>query len=565
MSLQSVNGVFHERIGESEESRVFTSAPILNYDIIKNNLLNTVDNSITSFDQFPDPYLFKGMKEAVDIFVWAVSNNKRILCVCDSDCDGVGTFMTQTEFFKHLGYQNVEFLIVKRSEGYGFIPKNLKDCQMKPDLVITSDNGITAHAATDLCNQMGIYTIITDHHQVNHKGVPNATAVIDPHQPGCLFPYKDINGTFVLWYFLYAVANKLMLNFRQYWFEMMLPELVLTTISDVMPLKHLNRFVVKFGLPKYFSSQRSWVKAFMEDKTELSAEDLAFGLIPSINAASRLADAKDAANYLWAPSYMVAKEWLNYLKQLNDNRKEKQELLDKTIMKDYNAFIEQPFILIPGYGEIFHKGILGPCSGRIAEKFNKPTIVMTLSHDGSYYSGSGRSVGSVDLLGIVKNSKYVDLDRSGGHKAACGVTIPKQNVEYFWKDVQDVTSNLSKDLFRPKIVAMGKLGLNLIDTDMYEMIRSFEPYGEAFQKPTFLVEGIVKDIRLLGKLKNHMTGTIEDNTGSKMKFTWFFFNELLKSGDRKRFMYTIVKDDFASKKSGTLELALHIKNIISNI
>lgn len=565
MSLIGQNGTFKEFHGQSDEARTYEEAKLLNQESIFELLKANCEETVTSLSQFPDPYLFKGMKEAVELYLWAVKNGKRILHVCDSDCDGVGTFIVNTDWYKNFGYMNVEFLIVKRHEGYGFIPKHITERQHKPDLVITSDNGITAHAAVELCKKLGIFTIITDHHQVNHLGVPDATAVIDPHQPGCMFPYKDINGTFVLWYFFKAVADKLLLGFKDYWYDMLSAELCLTTIADVMPLKHINRFIVKDALPKFFYSNKAWVKAFMDSKKEVSAEDLSFGLIPSINAAARLADAVDAANFLYSKDFRTANDWLTYLRRLNDNRKERQELLDKEIGTSYSGFVEQPFILIPGRGEKFHKGILGPCSGRVAEKFNKPTIVMTMSHDGKYFSGSGRSVGSIDLLGIVKNSKYVDLNKSGGHKAACGVTVPTENLEPFWKDLQLATMNLPKEAFRPKIEAMGKLPINKIDTDLYELIRSFEPFGEGFQKPAFLAEGIFKEVKFIGKLKNHMKGFVEDGLGARVPFMWFFFNDNISSGEKRRFMYSVAKDDFASDKTGELELCIHIKSLISNI
>lgn len=557
--------VITDYAGETEESKVFNSLPLVTEEFLNNYLAGKCEETVTSLSQFPDPYLFKGMKEAVDIYLWAVKNDKRILHVCDSDCDGVGTFIVNTDWYKYFGYKNVEFIIVKRHEGYGFIPKHITERTIKPDLIITSDNGITAHAAVDLATELGIYTIITDHHQLNHLGLPKATAVVDPHQPGCTFPYKDINGTFVLWYFFKAVADKLCLNFKDYWYDMLSAELCLTTIADVMPLKHINRFIVKDALPKFFTSPKPWVKAFMDDKKELSSEDLSFGLIPSINAAARLADAVDAANFLYSPDFRTANNWLIYLRRLNDNRKERQELLDKEIVTNYESFVTQPFILIPGMGEKFHKGILGPCSGRVAEKFNKPTIVMTLSHDGKHYSGSGRSVGSIDLLGIVKNSKYVDLNKSGGHKAACGVTVPTENLSYFWKDLQEVTQDLPIEAFRPKIEAMGRLPINKIDTDIYELIKSYEPFGEAFQKPAFVDEGLFKEVKFIGKLQNHMKGRIEDATGASIPFLWFFFNTPIKKGEKRRFLYVIAKDDFASEKSGELELCIHIKSIISNI
>ena len=554
-----------ESFGESKELRVYNSLPEATEEFLENYLSTNCEETITRVDQFPDPFLFKGMLEAVNLFIWAIRNHKRILCVSDSDCDGVGTFMVFTEFFKALGYQNVEFFIVKRHEGYGFIPKNITDRQIKPDLVITADNGITGHAAVELCNQLGIFTIITDHHQVNHLGVPKASAVIDPHQPGCNFPLKDINGTFVLWYFFKGVMNTMQLPFRDYWFDMMIAELTLTTISDVMPLKHINRFIVKYGLPKFFMSPRNWVKVFVEGRNDLTAEDLSFGLIPAINAAARLADALDAANFLYSPNYGVAKQWLSYLQDLNENRKQRQEALDKEIGSSYAAWLEQPFIIVPGQGERFHKGILGPCSGRVAEKFNKPSIIMTLSHDGKYYSGSGRSVGEIDLLGIVKSSQNIDLNKSGGHKAACGVTIPVEKFQGFWYDIQAITQDIPKEAYRPKLEAIAKLPIGLVSVEIFNLIRKYEPFGEGYQKPAFVTEGIFKEIKLIGKLKNHMKGIIEDGFGGRINFMWFFFNEPIKSGERRKFMYQIAKDDFASEKTKQLELCIHIKTIISNI
>ena len=559
------NGTLTESFGFSDELKTYMALPDIDELTLEQYLISNCDESVTSISQFPNPFLFKGMKEAVDLFIWAMKNQKRILCVSDSDADGVGTFMVFTEFFKQIGYNNVEFIIVKRTEGYGFIPKNIMDRQIKPDLVITADNGITAHAACELCNQMGIFTIITDHHQVNHKGVPKATAVIDPHQPGCQFPYKDINGTFVIWYFFKAVADTMLLPFRDYWFDLMIAEITLTTISDVMPLKNINRFIVKYGLPRFFYSNRPWVKVFTEGRTEVLAEHLSFGLIPSINAAARLADALDAANFMYSPSYEIAKQWLAYLTSLNDNRKQKQEALDSEIGTRYEDWLKTPFIIVPGQGEKFHKGILGPCSGRVSEKYNKPSIIMTLSHDGKYFSGSGRSVGSIDLLGIVKQSPNVDLEKSGGHKAACGVTVPVEKFQNFWYDIQAATKDIPKEAYRPKLEAIGKLSINKVSPELYLSIGKFEPFGEGFQKPAFCTEAIFKEVKLIGKLKNHMKGILEDGFGSRVPFMWFFFNEEIKSGEKRKFMFQIAKDDFASEKSKELEVCIHVKSIISNV
>ena len=190
---------------------------------------------------------------------------------------------------------------------------------------------------------------------------------------------------------------------------------------------------------------------------------------------------------------------------------------------------------------------------------------MTLSHDGSYYSGSGRSVGEINLLGIVKSSSCINLDKSGGHNAACGVTVPREKFEQFWMDVQCATRDIPKEAYRPKIEAIGKLPINKVSAELYLLIKNFEPFGEGYQKPAFVAEGIFKEVKLIGKLKNHMKGFIEDGFGSRVPFMWFFFNTQIKSGEQRKFLFQIAKDDFASEKTKELEICIHVKSIISNI
>jgi len=205
-----------------------------------------VDDSFTSWDQLPNGDLMKGMREGVSIFVEAVSQNKNILFVHDSDVDGIGTYLLTYFFFRdHFHYKNFEIIITDRKKGYGFLPEYLNRA-ITPDLVITADNGITSHEACEEANKRGIRTIITDHHLVDkNRGLPAATCIIDPHQPGDQFPIKHISGTIVYWYFLKEVAK--IYNLKIDMVQEFLPEMCLTTVSDMMPLVGLNRFIVNYG------------------------------------------------------------------------------------------------------------------------------------------------------------------------------------------------------------------------------------------------------------------------------------------------------------------------------
>lgn len=525
-------------------------------------LQRRVDDSITSWDQLPHYSTMKGIAEGVARFMQAVNNNEQILFVHDSDADGLGTYMLSIIFFQYFRYPNIEVMITDRKNGYGFVPKYIDDrLDRLPNLIITADNGITSIDACLRAKELGIDVIITDHHQVDsHRGLPHAI-VIDPHQDECDFAYPDINGTFVYWYFLSAIADiaNTPIDMR----EEFLPELCLTTISDVMPLTGINRFVVKEGLKAFPTHKRQWTQTFYKvfNKPQVTAEDLAFNLIPAINVTSRLTNAEESAMFLTRMTEEESMTWLKYIKSLNDVRKSKQEDLMMEINSLYGSWLNAPFILVPG--ENFEKGILGPTAGRIAESHKKPTIIMTKNQAGTIYSGSGRTTGQINLLGLVKENPYVIKDRTGGHKAACGVSVLTENLIPFWEQVQRDTAALHPDMYVDKSKDyLGKLNLRDIDYQLFMAMEQFQPFGQKFQKPMFIARGRFKTVSKIGKQRNHYSLTIEDGLGCELRAVWFFFTEELQAGKNYNFIFTINKDDFNKKDPEAI--VLHIKSIVSD-
>jgi single-stranded-DNA-specific exonuclease len=511
-----------------------TPAQIIEY------LKSIEDNSITDWSQIPSPWVFKNMKKAIELYQWALTNNFKIKMVHDSDADGLGTYLLSWYFYNAFFYKNVEFIIVDRKEGYGLLPKHIEpNC-----LIITADNGITAKDACNISKQyQNCKVLITDHHQVDsHFGEPDADCIINPHIANCDFPFKDINGTFVYWYFLKAVQETYAFNFDMWTF---LPELTLTTISDVMPLKHINRFIVKQGLQYLKYSNRRWVQTFLNTHklTEPLAEDLAFKIIPSINVTGRLTKADESAAFLIQDDYIMSNQWFGYLNNLNNVRKKSQENLFKTIEEKYKDWLTFPFILIPGKPEDgFQKGLLGPTAGRLVEKYKKPAIV--LCENNGIYSGSGRSLGDVDILSIIKQNQFIIQEKTGGHKAACGVSFKKEELNNLWRHCQSETNKLPKEQFEDTEHILGKLNLRDITLDLYEDIKKFEPYGEGFPRPTFLVRGKTKGVKKLGKDGTHVTFELEDGLGCKIKCLYFFVDTEIKSSENYSFIVTINHDTF---------------------
>lgn len=526
---------------------------VLSKDDIINHLNEQEDNSITSWEQIPSPFMFKDMHKAIALFQNALATNQKIKIVHDSDADGLGTYLESWYFFSAFYYRNIELVIVDRSEGYGLLPKHIEaNC-----LVITADNGITGHSATAYAKTVtNCQVIITDHHQVDmHFGIPDADVIINPWVPGETFPFKEINGTFVYWFFLKAIQETFNSNFDMWSF---LPELTLTTISDVMPLIHINRFIVKQGLKYMLTSNRRWVQTFINTHklTEVLAEDLAFKIIPSINVTNRLTKAEESALFLIQEEYIASNQWFGYLNNLNTQRKKMQEELLKTIETKYAKWLEFGFIIIPGNKEDgFHKGILGPTAGRLAERYNKPALV--LINNGEYYSGSGRSVGDVDILSIVKSSTSIIQNKTGGHKVACGVAVNMQELGNFWNHCQVEIAKVPTEQFEGTESILGKINIRDIDLDLYYKIKEFEPFGEKYERPEFLVRGKAKNVKKLGKDGTHMRFTLEDGLGAQINCLFFFATETIKANTNYSLVCTIHHDLF----NGADDVCLYVSSV----
>lgn len=541
---------------------------------IENILQKKLDahEQITSVDQIPDPLLFKDMEKAVSMFTEAVANNKKICFVHDSDMDGLGTYTITWFFFKKFfNYGNITMMITNRKEGYGFLPVHVD--KYPADLYITFDNGITARPAIEAAHANGASVIINDHHQIDPEIWPlsensDMLAVVDPHQPGCNFPYPDISGSVVCWFMFKAISEKYNLDVNMY--EEFLGELALTTLSDVMPVvKHLNRFFVTDYLvnQKIKQSSRAYAQTFLETKnTDPTAEDIAFGFTPLINATQRITKADDGANFLIQEESGQSQQWFEYLNGINDIRKERQQKLLDYIEYRYKDFLPRKgtngardnldFICIPGNFHKEYKGVLGIIAGRLAEKYKKPCIVLNLNEETGIYSGSGRSIGDINILGMFRDDDIKPLiEHVGGHKVALGIGVHKDNFDEFYKIIVQKASLIDKDLFKPKISSMGYMDINKIDIDLYHRLQQFEPFGEKFPRPALTTRVLIKSTNLIGKQKNHMTMVVQDvNKMLTFKALWFFHDSVPDAGEE---YYLTFKPDIDTFR-GSEKLSLRV-------
>jgi len=556
---------------------------ITDFKEVEEILQKKLDNypQINSREEFPDKWLFKDMKKGIDFIVEAISNNKKIVCITDCDADGQNTYYLFYQYFRDvLKYENVELVLAQRSDGYGPLPKHVME--HPADLYITSDHGITAKEFVEFALRSNPNTkvFITDHHEVDNENWPlwqtnkpqdeERVAIVDPMQKDCPFPDKNISGTVVLFFMLQALTETYKINIDIY--EKFLDSIAFTTISDVMKVNQgLSRFFIKdFFNEKILKMDKQYLKVFLEEcdlneETPPTAEDIAFKLAPVCNACNRLTTAADAVNFLIQDDKNNSLEWWNYINGINNLRKEKQQkLLDyvEYRFKDYfpNKQNNFKFILVPGQFNKEAQGLLGIVAGRLSDKYKVPCIVLNLNEEKTRFSGSGRSVGTVDILSVFKQKKFEKfIGHLGGHKQALGIGVHASKINEFYKLALEEFAKLPQEQFMTQKKAIGFIDIKNISEDLIHSIKKFEPFGHWFQKPVFVTQAKVKKATEIGKQKNHLSMTVTDEKEMiSFKALWFFHETTPKEGES---VYLYFYPEFETFR-GTTKISLKVSRIV---
>jgi len=398
----------------------------------------------------------------------AIEDNEKILIVADYDVDGVVSAAIMDDFFSKLK-ANYEIYIPNRfKDGYGLNKDIVKNSDAS--LIITVDNGISSIEASKEAKKRGIDLIITDHH-LPQSTIPLAYAIINPHLSD--FEYKDICGAQVSWYFCGAIKSELNFEFdlREY-----LDMLAIAIIADMMPLKSVNRKLVKMGLNRLNMGLKPFSQALLKFlNRKITSQDISFQIAPRLNAAGRIDDAKKAFEFLRAKDFIEAYKKLLELDLLNQKRKDlTKEILNSVVVDNEN------FLVIKGN---FHEGVIGIVASKLVNIYKKPAIVFC--EDGEILKGSGRSLGNIDIYDLISKAKDL-LDGFGGHKMACGLKIKNSNFEKLKKELNNLINEYSQEDFYLKDEVLGFLPFKEIDLELVEILESFEPYGEENPLPKFI-------------------------------------------------------------------------------
>ena len=491
-------------LGVSEVvAKLLVNRGIYNLDIAKGFLDSSIDNLYNGLDML-------GMSGAVELMKNSINNNEKILIVGDYDVDGViSTYILYRAISKCGG--NVSFHIPDRiKEGYGInesiIRKAIED---KVNIIITCDNGIAAIEQVKLAKELGIKVIITDHHDVpfieeNEERkyvVPDADFVINPKQENCNYKFDKICGAGVAYKFIEWLYKEFNIDKEELYD--LLQYVAIATVCDVVDLISENRIIVKEGLKRINNTSNIGLRALfketgLEDK-EITVYSLGFVIGPSINASGRLEQAEWALKMLLSDNEIEAKE---LAEKLNDLNKERQELTKEGLEEaieiiEKNNMAKDKVLVV--YLEDVHESIAGIIAGRVREKYNLPTIILTKAHDGA--KGSGRSIEEYNMFEELLKCKDL-LGKFGGHPMAAGMSIPNENIDEFRNRLNNVTTLTDEDIIPKVSIDMG-LSLSQINYELIDQISLLEPYGKANPKPTFGMKKLkVVEAKILGKNRN---------------------------------------------------------------
>jgi single-stranded-DNA-specific exonuclease len=511
--------------------------------LTKNDLYLLLSNRFSDeekkLSQIPNPALLHDAPEAAKKIAQAIRANKKITLVGDYDVDGVSSTAIMIDFFRQIPYP-LEAIIPNRfRDGYGVSPSILE--RVDADLIITVDNGISAIEAAQICKERGIELIITDHHTPAER-LPDALYIVDPKLDVCEYPFKEICGAQVAWLLLALVKKELALNIDM---KQFLDILAIAIIADIMPLVDINRTLVKEGLKMLSTSQRpsSIIIRDKLNKSIITSEDIAFQIAPRLNAAGRLEDATIALEFFTATDTNTAYKQFELLNQLNEFRKETEAQTTKSAIE----VVEEEDLITVVSGKEWHEGVVGIVAARLVDRFAKPAIV--LSEKDGIAKGSARSIGDVSIYELIKSNENF-LEKFGGHKMAAGLGLRVEEIPAFREAINNSAKALDPKDFIPKESVSGILDAQDIDLELLSLLESFEPFGEANQRPSFLLKDAeVINVKLMGADKSHSRIEVRQYPHQRKTLEIIAFRKVYEIPEDRKITcsYTVAKNEFNGK------------------
>lgn len=462
-----------------------------------------------STDQLNDPFLMADMDKGTDIINNAIKSGKKIVIYGDYDVDGVCSTVILYKALSRLRSKVSFFIPDREKDGYG-LNKNsiMKLKESGTEVILTCDNGISAVEEVKFAKELGIEIVITDHHElpflekedgVREEILPEADAVINPKRKDCNYPFKLLCGAAITFKFITALYIKRGISIKE---AIQLMQFAgIATICDVVDLIDENRIIAKEALKLLNNTNNIGINALKKytEVKEITEYVIGFVIGPCINASGRLENAKMAVELMITDDDYIGDNLARELVDLNKKRQkltqDSVERIEKLIENSREKFKK----VIVVYDENIHESIAGIVAGRIREKYNLPTIVLTAGQE--MPKGSGRSIEEYNMFEELLKCKEI-IEKFGGHPMAAGLSIKEENIEVLFNKLNDNFS-LSEEALIPKISIDVAMHIDEITSELIYDLNMLQPFGKANTTPTFADKNIiVEKAYVMGKEKN---------------------------------------------------------------
>jgi len=517
-----------------------------------------------SLDRLHDPFLLKDMNIAVDRLSSAIKRNEKILVYGDYDVDGTTAVALVYSFLKE-HYPNVGYYIPDRyREGYGVSFQGLDfAAQDNYKLVITLDCGIKAVEKIQYARSKGIDVIICDHHYPGSE-IPKAVAVLDPKQPGCNYPYKELSGCGVGFKLIHAFAKIHCIPFAN--ITNYLDLVAVSIASDIVPITGENRIMAYYGLRQLNEAPRTGLREIIREAEicrTVTVEDVVFRIGPRINAAGRMETGSKAVELLISNDTKLATGISKEINGFNLERRSIDRIITSEAMRmiseDQRTMNSKTTVL---YNPSWKKGVIGIVASRLIETYYRPTIILTESN--GFATGSARSVQGYDLYQAIEACSDL-LESFGGHMFAAGLTLKKDNIETFRKRFdQHVSNTITEEQLTPRILADAVLEFSEIGEDFFTTLNKFQPYGPENMSPVFVSKNVYDagSGRMVGSNGEHLKLDLCQDSPCGKSISAIAFNqanhfEHIKSGKPIDICYSVEMNEFRGVKN----LQLNVKDI----
>ena len=502
-----------------------------------------------------NPLEMRGMSVAIERIEQALANGEAIMVFGDYDADGTTSVALVSTYLQKYHPEIYPYIPDRHDEGYGLSIAGMQRAEeLGCKLVIALDCGIKGHREIEWAQSRGIDVIVCDHH-LPGATLPPAYAILNPKQPDCTYPYKELCGCgigFKLIQGLHETAGRPLEELQEY------TDLVAVAISaDLVPIDGENRILAFYGLKRLMEAPRPGLRACLPQKEgALSMGDVAFQIAPRINAAGRLQHGIQAVQMLMSETLDEGEEWGRRISENNETRKGvEREITQQALTLIESAQWENRKTTVV-YHPSWHKGVVGIVASKLQAHYYRPTVVLTESK--GLITGSVRSVKGFDVHAAIEACEDL-LEQFGGHASAAGLSLRPERLDEFTNRFDNVVAQtLDADLEIPRIRVDAELSLADISWDLKRWLDWMEPFGMGNPQPIFALRGVrdTGNARLVGQDQAHLKFALTDgqrqiagigfHLGDKMS--------LISAGQRVDVCFRLVENHFRGQRNLEIQM-----------